>query len=488
MIALTALSLSCAGSGPAPEPLRIGLPAGIPGIDPHRHVDHHSYSVLSNAYEGLVRIGHDLRIEPALAERWESPHDRLWRFRLRRGVLFHTGQQMTADDVVASIERARTRASGGAGGYVSGISGARAVDPLLVELTLDEADQGLLGRLASVAVLPSNVPDEITESSGTGPYVLSVQGGAIELTAFAGYWGPAPPEPRALLEPLDDPTGRRRAGPKLELHVQPGLAPEDAPLLSRIMGVRLRSQHTPAVSYLQMRVDVAPFSDRRVRQAIHLALDREALVRSMLLGYGRPASQFVSPEIFGFDPDAAPAVRDVATARRLLAEAGYPDGLDVELEVRHGRPVAGLVAQLAEVGIRVTPAARTWTEILGRLDEGKVPFHYAGFVSATGDASALLESTAYTRGRRAGFGELNHMGYSSAAVDALIDEARRTNDARARRRAFQECQRRLLEDLPLIPVLSPDDLHAVREEIRWEPRLDGRLLIAEMSRITRGPM
>jgi ABC-type transport system substrate-binding protein len=263
------------------------------------------------------------------------------------------------------------------------------------------------------------------------------------------------------------------------------VGPQAAELIARTPGYSLVTRSGITTDYLQLELSRPPFSDIRVRRAVSLAVDRSALVRDILGGRGRPANQMVSPAVFGHDPTVPEAKRDVAEARRLLAEAGYGAGVEVDLEFREGRRVAALVAQLADVGIRVRPRPQPYGTLSTRLRAHEVAMYYGGAMASTGDASDLLDSLLHSRTPERGLGENNSNGYRNLVLDGLIEAASRQSAMAERRATLQHCLRIALDDLPLVPLVSPEDIYGVREGIEWRPRLDGRVLGAEVRRAIR---
>src|ERR1700724_1563338 len=338
-LATLACLLACAAVGaagctrpaPAPaRPLRIALHSDPLTLDPHLRNEALTYSVMRNLYEGLTAFDAEMRIGPALAASWENPNDLTWVFHLRPGVRFHDGRELTADDVVWSIERARTLPASGFGSYVVAVDQVRARDRHTVELTTRRPYAILLNKLAFVLIVPAGSPPEIRQPVGTGPYrLVSYQPGVrLALRSFDGYWGGA----SALIqEPGAENFQRLRATPRC----------------------RVLEQESLTVVFLLLKTQRPPLSDVRVRRAIHLALDRPALVAAVLRAEGHPVGQMVGRSVFGYAPDIAPPPRDLAAARRLLAQAGYRGGIDLDLEFRPGRQATEIRRPLAEAGIRL---------------------------------------------------------------------------------------------------------------------------------------
>jgi len=488
VIILACLVLSCDIAPlpePDPEPLRIALHGDPSGLDPHLQLEVIAQSVLGNIYETLVTFDVNMGLVPSLAERWENPDDLTLRLHLRAGVEFHDGRLLSAADVVDSFERARHHPDSKCSALLVAVEEIRILDPLTIELRTATHYPILLNKLTFFYIVPQGAPEAIRRPIGTGPYRFLgfEEDGRLLLEAFARHWRGPPAAGRVEFFFLSDP--RQRLGRLLagELDLIEELAPQDVEMVQERPGFRVESRSGLTVSYLQMNTAIEPFSDPRVRQAVDLAIDREALVAEALLGQGQPLGQMVTPNVFGYAPQIAVVTQDAETSRRLLAEAGYGDGLELELEYRAKRSPAvdPLREQLAAVGIRIRPVPRPWSEMYSRLVSGEVPFYFGGWTNNSGDASDLLDHKVHTRDALRGYGANNSNRYSHPEIDSLI-EASATMKMEQRGEILQQALTLLARDRAFIPLYTLYDLYGVREEVAWVPRLDGRVYAFEMRR------
>jgi peptide/nickel transport system substrate-binding protein len=334
-------------------------------------------------------------------------------------------------------------------------------------------------------VVPRDAPSSISRPLGTGPYrfVSYAPGRRLELRAFRRSWRGGAVEPRVSVGFESDAEKRVKLLTSGKVDVIAELPSRDADRVAAAPGCEVRAAGGLAVNYLQPRLDVPPFADRRVRRAISLAVDREALVESMLQGRGAAAGQMVGPKVFGYAPEIRPPHRDLAAARRLLAEAGYAGGIDAVLEYRAGQEVEALRAQLAEAGIRLRPEPRQWSELYPRLLQGTVGFYYGSWQCSSGDASDLFDNKIHSRDPSRGYGDSNSNHYGNPALDRLIESSGATLSMSERRRILESAMRALDADLPLIPLAIPYNLFGVRRGIDWAPRLDFRLHVADLRRM-----
>jgi peptide/nickel transport system substrate-binding protein len=489
-LAIVSGAAGCAGP-PAPavakRPLRIALHADPLSLDPHRRNEILTFSVLRNFYEALTAFDAGTKVGPALAESWENPNELTWIFHLRRGVHFHDGREFTARDVVWSFDRARAAPGSNVGSYLVAIERVTARDPHTVEITTRRPYPILLNKLAFVFVVPAGAPAEIRQPIGTGPYRLAAYepGKRLVLTAFRDYWGGAPAEPVVELLPVGSIAARVRqllAG-DLDIVQEPGRA--NAARIAAAPGCRLVEQDSLGVTFLMLRRDRVPFDDVRVRRAISLALDRRALVASALHGEGVPVGQMVGRNIFGFAPDLLPPAPDAAAARALLAAAGRPRGLDLDVHFRSGRAeeVAAVRQQLAAVGIRLQPMERPWAEIFPQLLAGDLDLYFGAWFCLSGDASDFFDAVVHSRDPVRGYGANNFNRFADPALDAMIEQSGSTLDLLARRGQLERTMRALMDDLSFIPLYSSSVVFGARSDVEWQPRRDGLILADTIRRV-----
>ncbi len=485
---LAACSLAgCAADATTPSrALRIAVHSEPLALDPYLRNEQLTFGSLSNVYDALTRFDARSKVGPALAVQWENPDDLTWIFHLRPYVKFHDGRPLTADDVVFSLRRARTLPGSDVTSYVVAVAEARAIDPLTVEITTTRPYPLLLNKLAFVLIVPNGSPEVIRDPVGTGAYRLvpSAAGVAVTLEAFADFWGGQATEPRVELV----------AEPDVERRVQRLVAGDvdvaqelPAALVSRVEnapGCRVLRQDSLEVAYLSLRIDRPPLADLRVRQALDLALDRQALVARVLGGHGSALGQVAGRNIVGYDPDLRVTTRDLPRARALLAAAGFPAGLDLEMETRPGRraDAEALAAELAEAGIRLHARELAWTDLYPRLLAGEVGIYLGGIICATADASDFFDAKAHTRQPERGYGTSNFSRYSNPALDALIEDSNDTFDLLDRRKRLQACMRLAMADLAYVPLYTAAQLYGVRDGIDWQPRNDGFILARDIRR------
>jgi peptide/nickel transport system substrate-binding protein len=466
----------------------LAVRADVTGFFPNPPLANEAYTWLVNAsvFEGLTSRDPDHRIEPALALRWENPDDRTYLFELREGLRFSDGRPVRARDVAASL-LAPARHGWPNRDYLHSIESAEPQGDRTLRIRTRAPDLVLLTKLPWGYVLPEDaLESRPVPTIGTGPYRIEswTRGRGFLLTRNPHYRGPAAPFAEALF--LVEPDGRKRVALVTsghadladhvpfevldELRTRPGVLAVERPGLT--------------VMFLALRVDRPPFDDARVREAVERALDREALVASALGGHGQVATQLVPAAVAGFDPTLRARGRDLPGARRLLAEAGHADGLEVTLDGTHNRYprdrelLAAVAAQLAEAGIRVRQNAIDKRDFFALVDAAQSSFHLLGFACEAGDAGDALDQLAYSPGGR--LGAINSAGLRDAEVDRLIDAA---NDSATPFHRLQNLRRalgRLAALRSYVPLVVPNEAVLVGGRVAWEPPLDLGLRPADM--------
>jgi peptide/nickel transport system substrate-binding protein len=476
VLAVLALALGCRRLT-GPRPLVVAFGEGVVALDPHLGNRNVAWSVLSSFCDGLVSFSPNLTIEPALAERWEQTDARLWRFYLRRGVRFHDGTDLTAADVAASIERARTHPNSAVFYYLVGVLAARAEGEHTVVIETAVPVPDLLNRLTFVLVVPRTqaVAGPITAPIGTGPYrfVRKTTDGTVIAKAWNGWRGrPEISDVRFEFCESDDQAARRLLSGAADVcHLVPdGRVSE----LEATRGVTLVEQPRLAVQLLGIHPELAAgeagraLADVRVRRALLLGLDRASWVRKVYRGNGTVASQYVHPAIFGFDPGLAPVPYDPAEARRLLAEAGFSGGFEVALAPgTASRELIGeMVRDLRKIGVRVRVAT----------GDGTGPLAYFAWSCSTGDASDFLNSPIW----RYHDPRPSPPAPGSAAATTLAVAAAADRELEPGRRLelLQRAQRLVLDEMPLLPLTIRWGFKGVSRRVDVVTRYDERESVA----------
>lgn len=494
LAALGAAACTSRSLPPGPDVLHIAVRADVRGFFPNPPFANEAYSVHinSNVLEGLVGFDPDLRLIPALAARWENPDASTYLFDLVPGLRFSDGRPVRAADVVASLRAALER-RWALNDYLRAIVSVEAHGERQVVIRTRTSDLILLFRLPWGFVLPEDaLKQDPVPVIGTGPYRLEswVPGREFTFVRNPYHRGPAPDFAKARF--VVAPDGQDRVA--RVLRGEADLA--DQVPLEAVAGLRKRDDVTVVlrsslrVLFLGLRVDRPPFSDPRLREAVDLAIDRKELAARALLGYAEPATQVVPRTVVGFNPKLPAHVPDRVRARRLLAAAGHPDGLELRLDGPNNRYVNDvaileeLARQLRLAGLRVRVNALDKQAFFTLLGGAGSQSHLFGWACESGDAGNVLDAVFHGKGEEGG--SSNYAGLADPELDRLIGAANAATTLPERTALLQTAVARVAELRPVIPLVVQTEALLLSKRIRWEPSINLALRVAEIRRANPG--
>jgi peptide/nickel transport system substrate-binding protein len=472
---------------PAGE-LRVGLPWTPENLDPTMNLSSIRAAVGVSLFDSLVGRDADGKIVPQLAESWKLLDDLTWQFRLRRGVVFHNGEVFDANAVRFTLQRvldpeqkSPNRAN------VAEIARIDVPDDHTVNLVTRQPYAPLLNRLIDFPILPPRYTAEKGNQGmalrpvGTGPYrfVELVKDDHLIVEAFDRHWRGAPKIRRIVFKPIPEPFTRAAALRNNEVDLITTVPPNLGQELDRVPGLKVHRVPSSWMIYLGLNALKKPLSDVRVRQALNHATDVDALVKNVLDGNGRRLEGPLTPHMFGYDATVRGYAPDVARARRLLADAGYPDGLDVVLEAPVGRYqgdkeiAEALGGQWQRAGFRPKVQVAEWGAYFKRyLGRQFTDAYLLGLGGPMQDADELYNLVS-SKGRG--------LYYKNEKVDQLLDQGRATMDPARRRKVYADLARAMVEDATWVFLLQQVDIYAARERLAWTPRGDQWLPLHEAS-------
>ena len=483
--------------------LRIGVSADITSLDPHHTNIAPNNNALWHVYEALTHVDADARLMPGLAESWRAVDGTTWEFKLRRGVKFHDGGEFTADDVLASIERAkRMEASGGQfAGFVKAIKDAKAVDAQTLRFTTEKPYAMLPYDLNSLFIISRKAVAAATEdfnngkfAIGTGPFKLTSfkRGDRVEFACNDAYWGLRAPWDKATLRILPNDPARIAALVSGDVDMIDSIPTADAVKLKTNANFRLAQKvswrtlffhldqyrdHPPGVTAKDGKpLGKNPFKDIRVRQAISKAFNRQAIVERVMEGFALPASNIVSPPVFGYVKALTPDAFDAEGAKKLLAEAGFKDGFALTLAAPNNRyvnddQIAQAAAQmLARIGIQVKVETHPAATYFTKARNGDFAFALLGWGSFSGDLA--LRTLLATPDAAKGYGGWNWGRHSLPRVDQLLDQDFATTDEKKRETIAIEAATLALKNYGVIPLHHQIASWAMKSNLDYAARTD----------------
>jgi peptide/nickel transport system substrate-binding protein len=487
VVALVTVVLAAVPSGAlaAPEGQIVIAQGGDPStLDPHMHAENFTFAVVHNVFDHLVRRfvkDGQLAHEPGLATSWTAVNPTTWEFKLRPGVKFHNGEDFNAEAVKFSIERVLNPEQKARWRWAfADIERVEVVDPLTVRIVTKVPFPTLITNLAfCMPIVPPKYVREkgdthvATNPVGTGPFkfVRWRKDDALVLEANEGYWRGAPRIKTLVFRPIPDESTRVAALSAGEVDIARGVPPS---LVKQIAdNPRTRISRVPSALNIHVILDTlkeGPLRDRRVRQAINYGVDKEGIIKSILEGNGGAVGGPLTPVMFGFAPDVKPYPYDPERAKRLLAEAGFAQGISLTLNSPNGRYLKdkevneAIAGQLSRIGIRTQVAVHEWGTYVSKWPDGLVPMYMIGW-AGTWDADGIMFPLLRT-GQR--FSRWSHPDF-----DALIDKARRTLDQGERVKLYRQATQLAHDEAPWLFLFHGMDIYGVSRAVAdWEPTSD----------------
>lgn len=467
------------------ELLTFANPADITTLDPQNNNVITTSAVLVNIYSKLVKRDAAGEIVPELATAWEQVDDTTWEFTLEEGVTFHNGDDLTAEDVKFSLERVANDNTLQQYSVFNKIEEVAIIDDYTVQIITEEADPQLLSRLSTVAasIFPAAYFEEVGSDEffknpiGTGAYEFSKwnRDRYVELTKFADYFEGEPNWERVQFTVVPEDSTRVAELLTDEVDVAFNIPTADIDRINDNEGTYVSLEPIQRVIQLWLSTeDDAPTADPRVREAIDLAIDNQVIIDEILLGAATPTRTHVTPGNFGADESLYDTYEyDPDRAKELLAEAGYEDGIEVDISVNNfytemAEVVGGM---LQKVGITANLELLEQSQFAKRLfDEDLAEGVFVGWGNDMFDGSVLDL-----------FREENVTSYANEEVDKLLEAAAYNMNEEERAEQYQQVQQILAEDRGAVYLFQLEGRYGVSDRLSYTPRLDELYVIDEIT-------
>ena len=494
--------------------LRLGLAVEPDSIDPHYHNFGGNKGLIPNLFEALTSMDAQDRLTPGLAIAWRQIDNATWEFKLRPGVAFSDGTPLTADDIAFTIERVPnvpTTVTDMAE-YVKAVARTEVID----SHTLRFHTKGpfpLAPEYLSAIGIVSRRHGEGTSTAdynsgkaaiGTGPFrfVSWMRGDKVALVRNETWWGEHQAWDSVTIRYIKSPPSRLAALLAGDVDLIDQLSVQDVArmkgdarftvasgLSDDIVGFVFDQQDRPSPKIAAndgTPLRENPFHDRRVREAVDLAIDRAAIRDRIMNGQADPDNQYMKPGQYGHDPALPPARFDPQQAKRLLVEAGYPDGFRLTVSCQNDRfvndaTICQAIAQmLTRIGIATTPEVMPHAVWVPRANKREFSLFTYFWTIDTPEPSIMLISQLATPDADRGRGAFNRGLYSNREFDAALDQALVTLDRDAREALLIKATHIAFADHALVPLHHQFNIEAMARTIRHTPRIDGRLRAAEV--------
>ncbi|MGQ9366046.1 ABC transporter substrate-binding protein [Azospirillum sp. A39] len=486
-------ALAFAGPASAAKTLVYCSEGSPENFNPQLNTTGTSFDVALPVYNNLVQFERGgTKVIPGVAESWTVSDDGLvYTFNLRKGVKFHSSKDFTptrdfnADDVLFSFNRMWQKdhpyhnVSGGAYDYFNDMAmpellkSIEKVDDHTVRFTLNKVEAPFIANLAMPfaaifsaeygdALLKKGTPERIDQQPiGTGPFqfVAYQKDAVIRYKAFDAYWDGKQPLDNLVFAITPDAAVRYAKLKAGECHVVPYPNPADIPAMQKDSAIVVMEQEGLNIGYLAFNTTKAPFDDVRVRRALNMAIDKKAIIDAVFQGAGKPAKNPIPPTMWSYNDAIQDYPYDPEGAKKLLAEAGHPDGFETDLWAmpvqRPYNPNAKRMAEmmqadLAKIGIKAKIVTMEWGEYRKRLQNGDHQTALFGWTGDNGDPDNFLHVLLGCEAARAGGS--NVAKWCNDEFNDLVLQAKRTTDIGARTKLYEQAQVIFKEEAPWLPV------------------------------------
>lgn len=519
VVAATALGFGMlTGAAAGAQDLMIGVRGGPENIDPHFSALGTHASALKHVFDPLVWSDETLLPKPHLAESWKPVSDLVWEFKLRKGVKFHDGSDFTAEDVKFSIERI-PQASGPTTTtiYVKRVKKIDIIDPHTLHITTDTPAATLANDFIRVFIVSSKAAkgaksDDFNSGKaaiGTGPfkYVSWTPKADLVVTRHDNYFLGKPHWAKVTFREVTNDAARVAALLSGQMDLVDYVPPIDVETLKKDARVKVFNgtsayvfnltpdmhEKTPLIKDADGKdLAVNPFRDKRVREALSLAIDRKGIVARVMDGLAAPANQLVPLGTFGYTNGLPEAPYDPEKAKKLLADAGYPRGFQVALHCTNdrlpgdGKTCAALGQMLSRIGLKVEVNAITRTIYFPAQAKGAYSLWMNGWGTLTGESSYTVGSLLHSKDATVNLGAFNRNGYANADLDKLIQLASSTLDEPKRRAALEKAMEIGMAEYAMIPVVNLHTIWAGRsDKVTYAPRVDEDTLAFYIKPVTK---
>lgn len=511
--ALTAAAATASfAGGAAARGLVVAIKTEPTSMDPQYHALTPNIQLSQTLFDSLACADAELVARPCLAQSWTASGN-TWTFKLRPGIKFSDGSPLTSADVVFTFDRVGKVPNSPSSYkiYLQKVEKFEAVDPLTVRLTTSEPYPLLPTNMANLPILsakaaagPAAEGKTTTELNagnglvGAGPYrfVSWKRGSEIVFERNPYYWGPAPAWDKVIYRPISNPAARVAALLAGDVDLIEDPPTDDLERLqkdpkltvvtkasNRIIYVAL-DQHGEATPGIQGTNGKNPLLDRRVREALSLAIDRQALVARTMGGVATAAAQLLPYPMFGASKNLVTAVKtDPERAKALLKEAGYPDGFTLVLGTPNGRYINDvkvaqtLAAMWTRIGVKTTIDANAPAVFFKNRDSYAYSAYLAGWGTSTGEMSNTLLSLLVTPNKEKGQGTTNRSRYSNPAMDKLVIDSGGMMDDAQRAAALAKASEIAMADFAMLPIHFEHSIWAMKKGITFEGRADQQTMV-----------
>ncbi len=476
--------------------LNIGSPAEAQSMDPYFINNDDTNSVLGNIFDSLIMFDKDLKIKPGLATSWSNPNPKEWILNLRKDVKFHNGNLFNADDVIFSYDRVKNWKKSAFKSKINMIEKIEKIDDYKVKITTVKPYPIFLRQLTYI-----NIMDKETLAGkkdqwiglnpvGTGPYQLAKwsKGAKVELNINSSYWKGTAAYDKIIFKPLTNDATRIAALLSGAVDIISKVPAVDVQRIKNNSNLNffkvpsLRTiyihmdQHREKSPFIKTENGKNPLLDKQVRQAISHSINREAIAKYIMKGFAIKASQLNASTVYGYDENHKDIEYNPQIAKRLLAQAGYPNGFEIQLDSLstgdYPKIALAIASSLAKVGIKVKVNSTPGSSFFGKMGKRETSFSLIGWASGSGDASSFYDSIVHSVNPDKGYGKYNWGNFSNKESDNLIEESSKTMDTEKRLNQLKMINKIAMENAGYLPLYYTVNLYASNKKVKFEPRIN----------------
>ncbi len=476
--------------------LKLAYDADPVSLDPHEQLSGGTLQFSHMVFDPLVRWTRDLGFEGRLATSWERVDEKTMRFNLRKGVKFHSGNEMTALDLVWTFDRLKK--SPDFKGLFTPFEAMRVVDPNTIDLVTAEPYPLVLHQATYIFAMDSKFYTGFdsngkskaaivkhgdafasTNASGTGPFIVESreQGVKVVFKRFADYWDTKSPGnvSEIIMTPIKEGPTRVAALLSGDVDFIAPVPPADMDRIEKNADTQLVTMGGTRIITFQMNQErVEHFKDVRVRQAIVHAINNEGIVQKIMKGFATAGGQQGPKGYAGYKENLVPRY-DLKKAKALMKEAGLEDGFSITMMAPNNRYVndakiaEAVASMLSKINIKVDlktmPKAQYWPE----FDKRSADMMMIGWHSDTEDSANFSEFLTMTPNSETGYGQYNSGNYGNPKVDELVLKSQSMTDPEARAKVLQEVEQILYDDAAFVPLHWQNLAWAARKGVELEP-------------------
>lgn len=505
-ISAAVATMLCAGAASA-QSLSIAFADPLSSLDPQLNNHAGDRSVDLHFWDLLIE-NKDNKLQPGLALSWKALDDKTWEFKLRRDVKWQDGKPFGAEDVIFSYQRARNVPGSVASyaGYLRTIESMNAKDPYTLVIKTNIPNPDLPLNLASIHIVSKHVGEKSSTEDynsgravvGTGPYkfISYTPADRVMMARNDGYWGGKPAWQQVSYRYINNGPARTAALLSGDVDVIDKVSVSDLAKLKQSPNISVFPYAGLRVMLLQPSfkpgpnpyitdnagkpLDKNPLLDVRVRRALSLAINRQAVVGRILQNTASVANQWMPKNTFGYNPEVKDIPFDPEQAKKLLAEAGFKDGFKLTIHAPNDRypqgpETAQAVAQFwTRIGVKTQVEVVPWSVYSGRANKNEYAVSMLAWGNGTGEASYALVNVLATVDAKKGLGASNWGHYSNPAVDKTLDESTAEFDVPKREAILRRSVKLVSDDVGVLPLYHYQNIWAARKGLKVAPMTSDR--------------